>query len=77
MNRRDFVTLLGGGAIAWPIAARAQQSSTRVVGFLSSLSQTQTAHHVAAFRRGLSEVGFAEGENIRIEYRSQMATTKG
>jgi ABC-type uncharacterized transport system substrate-binding protein len=67
-SRREFI-FLGGAAAAWPVTARAQQSSTRVIGFLSSLSQTQTAHHVAAFRRGLSEVGFADGENIRIEYR--------
>jgi putative ABC transport system substrate-binding protein len=69
MRRRELITLLGGAAAAWPMVVRAQQSPTRVVGFLSSLSQMQTAHHVAAFRRGLSEIGFAEGENIRIEYR--------
>lgn len=68
MRRRDFIRVVGGGAVAWPLAARAQQP-TLVVGFLSAVSQTQTAHLVAAFRRGLKETGFVEGSNVVIEYR--------
>jgi putative ABC transport system substrate-binding protein len=68
MRRRDFIKVIGGGAVAWPLAARAQQP-TPVVGFLSAVSQTQTAHLVAAFRRGLKETGFVEGNNVVIEYR--------
>ena len=68
MRRRDFFKVIGGGAVAWPLAARAQQP-TPVVGFLSAVSQTQTAHLVAAFRRGLKETGFVEGSNVVIEYR--------
>lgn len=68
MRRRDFIKVVGGGAVAWPLAARAQQP-TPVVGFLSAVSQTQTAHLVAAFRRGLKETGFVEGSNVVIEYR--------
>jgi putative ABC transport system substrate-binding protein len=68
MRRRDFIKVISGGAVAWPLAARAQQP-TPVVGFLSAVSQTQTAHLVAAFRRGLKETGFGEGNNVVIEYR--------
>jgi putative tryptophan/tyrosine transport system substrate-binding protein len=68
MRRRDFIKVIGGGAVAWPLAARAQQP-TPVVGFLSAVSQTQTAHLVAAFQRGLKETGFVEGSNVVIEYR--------
>jgi ABC-type uncharacterized transport system substrate-binding protein len=68
MRRRDFIKVISGGAVAWPLAAWAQQP-TPVVGFLSAVSQTQTAHLVAAFRRGLKETGFGEGNNVVIEYR--------
>ena len=68
MRRREFITLLGGSAAGWPIAARAQQP-TPVVGFLSSIAADDRPHHTEAFRRGLDEAGFAEGRNIRIEYR--------
>jgi ABC-type uncharacterized transport system substrate-binding protein len=68
MRRRDFIKTIAGGAVAWPLAARGQQP-TPVVGFLSAVSQTQTAHLVAAFRRGLKETGFVEGSNVVIEYR--------
>ena len=68
-SRREFITLLGGAAVGWPLAAPAQQPSIPVVGFLTSLGQNERPNLIDAFRHGLSEVGFVEGRNVAIEYR--------
>ena len=69
MRRRDFIAGIAGSAAAWPLAARAQQRSMPVIGYLSARSPTDTSHLVDAFRRGLKETGFIEGQNVGIEYR--------
>ena len=69
MKRRDFLSVLSGAAAAWPLAALAQQRTVPVIGFLSPIAAANATLFVDAFRQGLKETGFVDGQNVKIEYR--------
>src|SRR5262249_6312855 len=69
MHRRSFLAILGASAAAWPLAARAQQLKVPVIGYLDSGAAQQDPIYMAAFHKGLSEMGYVEGRNVAIEYR--------
>src|SRR5262245_38414886 len=68
MRRREFITLLGGAAAAWPLSARAQRPTMPIVGFVTGRSAEATVRQAAAFHKGLNETGYVEGQNVMVEY---------
>ena len=75
MRRREFISLVGGVAVAWPLAARAQQPAMPVVGWLSTRAPGEGAYLLAAFRQGLKEAGYVEGQNVTLEFRGEKDIT--
>jgi len=69
MRRRDFITLIGGATVIWPLTTRAQQAAIPVVSFLNAVSPEGFADRMRAFRQGLRETGYVEDENVAIDYR--------
>ena len=77
MRRREFITLLGGTAAAWPLGAMAQQPAMPVIGLLDPRSPDATPDRMRGFRQGLREIGFVEGENVAIDTASQRVNSSG
>jgi putative ABC transport system substrate-binding protein len=77
MRRREFISLLGGAAVSWPMGAGAQQPAMPVIGFLNARSPDDTTHLLAGFCQGLADGGFIERQNVTIEYRWRRVSMSG